>query len=79
MSEASSLQDDLRRAKIEHRAWVVNRSLGRTGTTDPLLRRRIAGEAAQIARIRDGLARRMYLLPFCAEPPVGILALLALT
>ena len=79
VSEAASLQEDLRRARIEPWAWVVNRSLGRTGTTDPLLQRRIVGEAAQIARIRDGLARRMYLLPFCAVPPVGVPALLALT
>jgi arsenite-transporting ATPase len=50
-----------------------------TGTTDPLLQRRIAGEAAQIARIRGGLAHRMFLLPFRAEPPVGIPTLLALT
>lgn len=79
VSEAASLQDDLRRAAIEPWAWVVNRSLARTGTTDPLLQRRIAGEAAQIARIRGGLAQRMYLLPFCAEPPVGIARLLALS
>lgn len=79
VSEAASLQDDLRRAAIEPWAWVVNRSLARTGTADPLLQRRIAGEAAQIARIRGGLAQRMYLLPFCAEPPVGIARLLALS
>jgi arsenite-transporting ATPase len=79
VSEAAGLQDDLRRAKIEPWAWVVNRSLVRTGTTDPLLQRRIVGEAAQIARIRGGLARRMYLVPFFAEPPVGIPKLLALT
>ncbi len=79
VSEAASLQDDLRRAKIEPWGWVVNRSLARTGTTDPLLQRRIMGEAAQFARIRNGLARRMYLLPFLAEPPVGVPALLSLT
>ncbi len=79
VSEAASLQDDLRRARIEPWAWVVNRSLAHTGTTDPLLQRRIAAEATQIARIRDGLARRMFLLPFCAEMPVGIPRLLALT
>ena len=79
VSEAASLQDDLRRAKIEPWGWVVNRSLARTGTTDPLLQRRIMGEATQIARIRDGLARRMYLVPFLAEPPVGVPALLSLT
>ncbi len=79
VSEAASLQDDLRRASIEPWAWVVNRSLARTGTTDPLLQRRIAGEAAQIARIRAGLAQRLFLLPFCSEPPVGVPRLLALT
>ncbi len=79
VSEAASLQDDLRRARIEPWGWVVNRSLARTGTADPLLQRRIMGEAAQIARIRGGLARRMYLLPFLAEPPVGVPALLSLT
>jgi arsenite-transporting ATPase len=79
VSEAASLQEDLRRAKIEPWAWVVNRSLARTGTRNPLLQRRIAGEAEQIARIRGGLARRMYLLPFLAERPVGIPKLLTLT
>lgn len=79
VSEAASLQEDLRRAKIEPWAWVVNRSLARTGTRDLLLQRRIAGEAAQIARIRGGLARRMYLLPFQVEPPVGVPRLLALS
>ena len=79
VSEATSLQDDLRRAKIEPWSWVVNRSLAQTGTTDPLLQCRIAGEAAQIARIRGGLARRLYLLPFLAEPPVGVSKLLSLS
>jgi len=76
---AASLHDDLRRAKIEPWAWAVNRSLAQTGTTGPLLQRWIGGEAAQIERIRSGLAQRLYLLPFLAEPPVGIPRLLALT
>jgi arsenite-transporting ATPase len=79
VSEAASLQDDLRRAKIEPWAWVVNRTLAGSGTADPLLRRRIGGEAAQIARIREGLARRLYAVPFCTDPPVGLARLLALT
>ena len=78
-SEAASLQGDLRRANIEPWAWVVNRTLAGTGTTDPLLRRRIAGEAVQVARIRDGLSRRLHAVPFSAEPPVGIPRLLALS
>jgi arsenite-transporting ATPase len=79
VSEAASLQEDLRRAKIEPWAWVVNRVMSRTGTTHPLLQRRVAVEVAQIARIRGGLAERIYLLPFQAKPPVGIPGLLALT
>jgi arsenite-transporting ATPase len=79
VSEAASLQEDLRRAKIEPWAWVVNRTLAGTGTTEPLLRRRIGGEAVQIARIREGLSPRLFAVPFCAEPPVGLARLLALT
>ena len=79
VSEAAALQDDLRRAKIEPWAWVVNRAMARTGTQDPLLRKRIASELAQVARLRNGLAKRLYLLGFCPEPPVGIARLSALT
>jgi arsenite-transporting ATPase len=79
VSEAASLQDDLRRARIEPWGWVVNWSMARSGTADPLLQRRIMGEAMQIARIEDGLAQRIYLLPFLAVPPVGVAALLSLT
>ena len=79
VSEAASLQDDLRRARIEPWAWVVNRAMARTGTTDPLLQQRIASELLQLARLHDGLAERLYLLPFCPVPPVGIPLLAALT
>jgi arsenite-transporting ATPase len=79
VSEAASLQDDLRRAQIEPWAWVVNRAMARTGTTDPLLQQRIASELRQLARLHDGLASRLYLLPFCPVPPVGIPLLAALT
>lgn len=79
VSEAAGLQDDLRRAQIEPWAWVVNRAMARSGTTDPLLRQRISGETRQLARLHSGLARRLYLLPFAAEPPVGIARLSALS
>jgi arsenite-transporting ATPase len=75
VSEAAALQEDLRRAGIEPHAWVINRGLSGSGTQDPVLRRRMDGEAAQIARVQGGLARRSYLLPWQAEPPVGIAAL----
>lgn len=79
VSEAAGLQDDLRRAQIEPWAWVVNRAMARSGTTDPLLRQRISGETRQLARLHSGLARRLYLLPFAAEPPVGVARLSALS
>ena len=55
VSEAATLQEDLRRAKIEPFGWVINKSLASTGTRDPLLRFRLIGERAQIARVH-GLA-----------------------
>ena len=78
VSEAADLQEDLRRAKIEPYAWVVNRSLLGTNTADPILRARMAGEQAQVTRIRNGLARRLFLLPWQVEPPIGIPALSAI-
>lgn len=75
VSEAAGLQDDLRRARIEPFAWVVNRSLAASGTRDPLLAARLAGEAAQLARVSGGLARRTYVVPWVARPPVGMAGL----
>lgn len=78
VSEAAALQDDLRRANIEPYAWVVNRSLLGSGTHDPLLLMRLLGEQEQIARIEHGLAKRIYMLPWQAEPPEGLSALTSL-
>jgi arsenite-transporting ATPase len=75
VSEASGLQDDLRRARIEPFAWIVNRSLMASGTRDPVLAARLAGEAAQLARVTGGLAKRTYVVPWVPRPPVGIVAL----
>jgi membrane protease YdiL (CAAX protease family) len=74
VSQAAALQDDLRRAKIEPWAWVINKSLAASGTSDPLLGARIAAERRQIERIAAGLARRTCVLPWLPEPPVGIAA-----
>ncbi len=75
VSQAAALQDDLRRAKIEPWAWVINKSVAAAGTTDPLLRDRLAGEQRQIERIAAGLARRTFVLPWLSPPPVGVQAL----
>jgi arsenite-transporting ATPase len=78
VSQAAALQEDLRRAKIEPWAWVINKSIAATGTSDPLLQARLAGEIQQAHRISGGLATRTFVLPWLARPPVGIEALGAL-
>jgi arsenite-transporting ATPase len=78
VSEAAALQTDLRRAAIEPWAWIVNQSLAAGGTRDPLLRSRIAAELREIARVRDGLARRLAIVPWRPDEPVGAGALLTL-
>lgn len=75
VSQAAALQDDLRRAHIEPWAWVINKSVAATGTSDPLLQARLVGEQQQAARIANGMAQRTYVLPWLATPPVGVAAL----
>jgi len=78
VSQAAALQEDLRRAKIEPWAWVINKSVAATGTTDPLLQARLAGEHRQTTRIARGVAQRTFVLPWLPESPVGVAALGAL-
>ena len=75
VSQAAALQEDLRRARIEPWAWVINKSIAATGTTDPLLQARLVGEHRQTTRIAQGLARRTFVLPWLPAPPVGVQAL----
>jgi arsenite-transporting ATPase len=79
VSEAAALQEDLRRAQIEPFAWVINRSLLGSGTSDPVLAARMNLEHAQIARVTDKLARRTFVIPWRAQPPIGLAALTHLT
>ncbi len=75
VSQAAALQTDLRRAHIEPHAWVLNKSVLASGTRDPLLQARLAGERQQIARLSAGLAQRLYALPWLPVPPIGLGAL----
>ncbi|MDT7522417.1 arsenical pump-driving ATPase [Rhodoferax sp. TBRC 17198] len=79
VSQAAALQDDLRRAKIEPYAWVINKSMAAAGTRDPLLAARLAGEEKQMNRIAHGLSQHGYVVPWMAERPVGLAALGKLT
>ncbi len=79
VSQAAALQEDLRRARIEPWAWVLNKSIAAAGTRDPLLQARLAAEHRQAARIANGLAKRLFVLPWLPTPPVGVQALTSLT
>lgn len=78
VSEAARLQDDLRRAQIEPYAWVINSSLAATGSVDPCLEQRIAAELEQIQVVRERHAKRVAIVPWMTEEPVGPARLLAL-
>ncbi len=71
VSEAAQLQTDLRRAGVEPFAWIVNASLAATGTRDPLLRRRMVAEIGQIERVRREYAKRVAIVPWMQEEPIG--------
>jgi arsenite-transporting ATPase len=71
VSEAAQLQADLRRAGIEPFAWIINSSLAATGSTDPVLRQRIQGELTQIAVVQEQHAKRVVVVPWMPEEPVG--------
>ena len=75
VSQASALQDDLRRASIEPYAWVLNKSVLAAGTHDPLLAARLDGERSQIRRMANGLAKRIFMLPWLTRPPIGFVEL----
>jgi len=71
VSQAAALQDDLRRAGIEPYAWVLNKSVLASGTSDPLLAARLAGERKQMDRMAAGLAKRIFMLAWLPVPPIG--------
>jgi arsenite-transporting ATPase len=72
VTQAAALQEDLRRARIEPYAWVLNKSVLAAGTRDPLLTARLAGERRQIDRMAAGLAKRVFTVPWLAVPPIGL-------
>lgn len=75
VSQAAALQEDLRRAKIEPFAWVLNKSVLAAGTRDPLLTARLAGERKQMVRMAAGLAQHTFVLPWLTRPPIGFIEL----
>jgi arsenite-transporting ATPase len=69
--EAASLQRDLRRAKIEPYAWVINQCLTPLSIKDPLLRERQRHEQPYIQEVMLQHSHRTVIIPWQIDPPVG--------
>jgi arsenite/tail-anchored protein-transporting ATPase len=70
--EAAGLQQDLIRAGIHPFAWVINQSLAPLSVTDPVLRVRQTREIPYIQEVTEREARRVALVAWQNEPPVGV-------
>lgn len=76
VSEASKLQDDLRRSGIEPYAWIANQSMSMrmsaaaSGLSDPILQLRAAAEKPLLKRIEQKEAKLLYGVPFIVDEPV---------
>jgi len=68
MHEATSLQDDLKRAGITPYAWVINQSLSmHTEISDPLLQSRAVAEIDVIKKIENDLASKTFGIPYLSQ------------
>ncbi|HSI66158.1 MAG TPA: arsenical pump-driving ATPase [Planococcus sp. (in: firmicutes)] len=69
--EAARLQEDLKRAGIDPKWWVINQSLAATDTVDPVLRGRANSEAKWIAKVNNELASNCAVIPWLKEEKIG--------
>ncbi|WP_117149522.1 arsenical pump-driving ATPase [Paraliobacillus zengyii] len=69
--EAARLQEDLKRADIVPKWWVINRSLYRAGTRDKVLMARAASEKQWIKKVQEELAQKRALIPWMQEVKIG--------
>lgn len=68
--EALRLRDDLRRAEIQDKWWVVNQCLSLTDTTNPLLRARAAAEQQWLHRVYEISAGNLVAIPWQEDASV---------
>lgn len=69
--EASRLQDDLRRANINPRWWVINQSLYATNTADPVLSGKAMVEKEWIHEVKEKSSEKCVIIPWMHEEKVG--------
>ncbi|WP_169007788.1 arsenical pump-driving ATPase [Faecalispora jeddahensis] len=69
--EASRLEDDLKRAGIAARWWVINQSLYGTNTTNPMLAAKAANEVEWLNRIDEHAHGQFALIAWSADEIKG--------
>lgn len=69
--EASRLQDDLKRADIIPKWWVINQSLYATETRDPVLKGRAQAEEGWITKVTNKLSEKCAIVPLMSKENKG--------
>ncbi|HGE5781864.1 TPA: arsenical pump-driving ATPase [Bacillus pseudomycoides] len=69
--EASRLQEDLKRADIHPKWWVINQSFYATHTNDPVLRGRAQSEVQWIQAVKRESQNNCVVIPWQLEDIVG--------
>lgn len=72
--EANRLREDLLRAGINNKWWVVNQSLSMTQTTDPLLMARAQSENEWIGKVNEISNDHAVVIPWVSQVSIGELA-----
>ncbi|MFC4712774.1 arsenical pump-driving ATPase [Planococcus dechangensis] len=69
--EAARLEEDLKRAGIDPKWWVINQSLYATDTVDSVLRGRAASEKQWIRKVSEELAQKCAIIPWLEDEKIG--------
>ncbi len=69
--EASRLHDDLKRAEITPKWWIINQSLYATETKDPVLKGRAQAEVGWIQKVSTELTEKCAIVPLISEENKG--------
>ena len=75
--EASRLRDDLRRAGISNKWWVVNQCLSLTETTTPMLVARAQAESQWLEKVNEISSGNMVAIPWIQDASIIHLGQLA--
>ncbi|MCC2543716.1 arsenical pump-driving ATPase [Bacillus thuringiensis] len=77
--EASRLQEDLKRAEIYPKWWVINQSFYATHTIDPVLKGRSQSEVPWIQEVQKESQHNCVIIPWQSEDVIGYEKLKELT